>query len=51
MPGCPGLLLAYGHGHLGLTLSAETGDLVARTVAHEPLPEYARSLSPARFCQ
>ena len=49
MPGCPGLLLAYGHGHLGLTLSAETGDLVARTVAGEPLPEYARSLAPARL--
>lgn len=49
LPGPPGLILAYGHGHLGLTLSAETGRLVARLVAGEPLPEYARALSPRRF--
>ncbi|MEQ6890571.1 FAD-dependent oxidoreductase [Halomonas sp. CS7] len=49
VPGYPGLILAYGHGHLGLTLSAETGRLVAGLVAAEPLPDYARALAPQRF--
>lgn len=49
VPGCEGLYLAYGHGHLGLTLSAETGRLVAGMIAKETVPYFARSLSPARF--
>lgn len=49
MPGRPGLLLAYGHGHLGLTMAAETGELVAGLVANEDLPDYAQCLSPSRF--
>jgi D-amino-acid dehydrogenase len=51
VPGYPGLILAYGHGHLGLTLSAETGRLVAGLVAEESLPEYARALAPQRFME
>ncbi|MFG6160695.1 NAD(P)/FAD-dependent oxidoreductase [Halomonas sp. 1390] len=49
VPGHPGLIVAYGHGHLGLTLSAETGRLVAGLVAGEQLPNHARALSPQRF--
>ncbi|MFG6179568.1 NAD(P)/FAD-dependent oxidoreductase [Halomonas sp. THAF12] len=47
--GHPGLILAYGHGHLGLTLSAETARLVASLVEGESLPDHARALSPQRF--
>ncbi|QFU00812.1 D-amino acid dehydrogenase small subunit [Halomonas sp. THAF5a] len=49
VPGQPGLMLAFGHGHLGLTLSAETGRLVAGLVDGEALPEDAQALSPQRF--
>lgn len=45
----PGLIVAYGHGHLGLTLSVETGRLVAGLVEGEALPEYAQALTPQRF--
>nr|WP_300312003.1 FAD-dependent oxidoreductase [Halomonas sp.] len=47
--GMPGLCLAYGHGHLGVTLSALTGELVAATVAGEALPGFAAALAPSRF--
>jgi D-amino-acid dehydrogenase len=33
MPGHPGLLLAFGHGHLGLTFAGVTGRLVADLAA------------------
>ncbi|GAB2728099.1 NAD(P)/FAD-dependent oxidoreductase [Halomonas garicola] len=49
VPGHPGLILAYGHGHLGLTLSAQTGRLVGGLIDGEALPEYAQALSPTRF--
>ncbi|QEM80653.1 NAD(P)/FAD-dependent oxidoreductase [Halomonas binhaiensis] len=49
VPGMPGLCLAYGHGHLGVTLSALTGELVAASVAGEALPEFAAALAPSRF--
>ena len=32
LPGQPRVILAFGHGHLGLTLSAVTGKLVAETI-------------------
>ncbi|HTJ56085.1 MAG TPA: FAD-dependent oxidoreductase [Devosiaceae bacterium] len=32
----PGLMCAFGHGHLGLSASAVTGDLVGRLLAGEP---------------
>lgn len=45
----PGLIVAYGHGHLGQTLSAETGQLVTGLVEGKGLPEYAQTLTPQRF--
>jgi D-amino-acid dehydrogenase len=35
-PGAPNAVLAFGHGHLGLTLGARTGRLVADLVAGRP---------------
>ncbi|MGQ7247935.1 NAD(P)/FAD-dependent oxidoreductase [Halomonas sp. V046] len=49
VPGREGLLVAYGHGHLGLTQSAHTGELIAAMIAGETLPDYAQALSPQRF--
>jgi len=41
-----GLVLAFGHGHLGLTLAPRTADLVLRALGGEaPLA----ALDPARF--
>ncbi|MCW1934434.1 NAD(P)/FAD-dependent oxidoreductase [Pararhodobacter zhoushanensis] len=41
-----GLVLAFGHGHIGLTLAPKTAELVSRALDGEaPLP----ALSPARF--
>ncbi|HAR09426.1 MULTISPECIES: FAD-dependent oxidoreductase [unclassified Halomonas] len=47
--GRKGLFVAYGHGHLGLTQSAHTGELIAAMIHGEALPDYVASLSPARF--
>ncbi|WP_442489301.1 NAD(P)/FAD-dependent oxidoreductase [Halomonas litopenaei] len=47
--GRAGLFVAYGHGHLGLTQSAHTGELIAAMIHGEALPDYVASLSPARF--
>ncbi|WP_348815609.1 FAD-binding oxidoreductase [Halomonas sp. H10-59] len=47
--GREGLFVAYGHGHLGLTQSAHTGELIAAMIHGEVLPDYVASLSPARF--
>ncbi|MDF2097034.1 NAD(P)/FAD-dependent oxidoreductase [Aquibaculum arenosum] len=49
----PRIIHAFGHGHLGLTLSAITGDLVARIAAGQPsdidiTPYAARRFSGAR---
>lgn len=42
VPGRKGLLVATGHGTLGLTLGPVTGEAVAALVASEPVPEYIR---------
>lgn len=45
----PGLWLATGHGMLGVTLSAVTGELVAAQMTGRVPPWNARPLSPDRF--
>lgn len=42
VPGRKGLLVATGHGTLGLTLGPVTGEAVAALVANESVPEYIR---------
>jgi len=42
-------LLAFGHGHLGLTLGPVTGKLVAAQLADRPTPIDLAAFSPARF--
>lgn len=42
----PGLVLAFGHGHIGLTLAPRTADLVEGTLRGKPVPD---AVSPARF--
>ncbi len=37
-PSAPSVVLAFGHGHLGLTLGAVTGRLVADLMTDRPLP-------------
>jgi glycine/D-amino acid oxidase-like deaminating enzyme len=44
VPKAPSVILAFGHGHLGLTLGAVTGQLVAAMVAGRALP-----IDPAPF--
>lgn len=44
----PNLLLAAGHGTLGMTLSLVTGKLLADLVSHRPLPSGLLRLLPAR---
>ena len=48
IPGIEGLVLATGHGMLGLTLGPVTGDIVANQVLDGSDPRAAH-LSPARF--
>jgi len=48
-PRHPGLWLAFGHGHLGLTGSAPTGDFIARSLLGEPLLFNPQPFSIARF--
>ena len=48
-PRHPGLWLAFGHGHLGLTGSAATGDMIARSMFGESLDFDARAFSIERF--
>jgi D-amino-acid dehydrogenase len=48
-PGCPNVLLAFGHGHLGLTLAAVTGRAVSDLASgRTPCIDMA-SVSPSRF--
>ena len=47
--GWRGLHFAFGHGHLGLSASAVTGDLVAREITGEPLPIDLSPFSVDRF--
>ncbi|WP_157953610.1 NAD(P)/FAD-dependent oxidoreductase [Zobellella maritima] len=43
------VLLAFGHGHLGMTLGAITGQLIVEALAGRQTDRLARALSPARF--
>jgi len=49
MPGQPRVTLAFGHGHLGLTLSAVTGKLVAETIQGVKPSVDLSAFSPVRF--
>jgi D-amino-acid dehydrogenase len=44
-----GLWFNFGHGHLGLTMSAATGDIVARAISGEPSNIDLAPVSYARF--
>lgn len=43
------VILAFGHGHLGMTLAAVTGQLVADCLSNLQPDELATALSPVRF--
>src|SRR5262249_47464295 len=45
----PGLWVNFGHGHLGLTMSAISGDILARAVRGEPSNIDLAPFSFARF--
>ncbi|GAA3538115.1 FAD-dependent oxidoreductase [Zobellella aerophila] len=49
LPGNERVLLAFGHGHLGMTLAAITGRLVADCLAGHRPDALAMALSPKRF--
>lgn len=49
MPGRDGLILAYGHGHLGLTLAGVTATLVAALATGKPVPVDMHPFRPDRF--
>jgi len=42
------VMLAYGHGHLGLTLAATTAKAVADLAAQRPPPAFLDACSPTR---
>ena len=43
------VIYAFGHGHLGLTQSAATGELVRDSILRKPWPIASTPFSPARF--
>ena len=45
----PGVIYAFGHGHLGLTQSTGTARLVADLLTDQPLPVDISPFSPLRF--
>ena len=47
--GHPGLWCAFGHGHLGLTGSVNTGILLARAMTGRATPQELADFSPTRF--
>ena len=49
VPGHPDFVLAFGHGHLGLTLSAVTGRLVAESMEDARHEKILAAFSPGRF--
>ena len=49
LPGHPGVICAFGHGHLGLTQSPATARLVADLLAGAPVPIDLTPFDPARF--
>ncbi|MFD2174975.1 NAD(P)/FAD-dependent oxidoreductase [Rhodobacter lacus] len=48
-PGCERVIYAFGHGHLGLTQSAGTAELVAALAAHRAPPIPLAPFDPRRF--
>jgi D-amino-acid dehydrogenase len=48
-PKQPRVIYAFGHGHLGLTQSAATAELVRDTILGKPWPIASAPFSPARF--
>ncbi|MCC5867406.1 MAG: FAD-dependent oxidoreductase [Gammaproteobacteria bacterium] len=48
-PGCPRVIHAFGHGHLGLTQAAGTAEIVAALAAGAPPPIDPTPFSPSRF--
>lgn len=48
-PKQPKVVYAFGHGHLGLTQSAATAELVRDTILGKPWPISSTPFSPARF--
>lgn len=48
-PADPRVLYAFGHGHLGLTQSAATAEIIAALVQGQPPPLDLRPFDPARF--
>ena len=49
LPGRPDVFCAFGHGHLGLTQSAGTAQIVARMMTGQPPGLDVTPFSPARF--
>ncbi|MEI2416388.1 FAD-binding oxidoreductase [Orrella sp. JC864] len=49
VPGLPGLWCAFGHGHLGLTGSVNTGALIARAMAGHAAPQELAPFAIGRF--
>jgi D-amino-acid dehydrogenase len=49
VPGHPNFMLAFGHGHLGLTLAATTGKLVAESIQGTQQDALLAPFSPSRF--
>ena len=49
MPDHPGLCLAFGHQHLGLTAAPKTGKLIAAQMLGKPVDNEASAFSPGRF--
>lgn len=49
VPGHPNFTLAFGHGHLGLTLASTTGKLVAESIQGKDLDSMLAPFAPARF--
>ena len=47
--GCPDVVHAFGHGHVGLAAGAMTGRLVADIVSHRPSSIDIAPFSPQRF--
>jgi D-amino-acid dehydrogenase len=45
----PRVVYAFGHGHLGLTQSAATGELVRDSILGKPWPIASNPFSPKRF--
>jgi D-amino-acid dehydrogenase len=49
VPKAPNVLYAFGHQHIGLTLSAVTASTVADLFANRPLPAHVAAFDLRRF--